>query len=148
MGLVYTEITLKNGLDVGFAKKELIKKSDIRQTTLQALVDTGAWTLVINKDVREQLGLDIVGRDTQPSTLADGSETYCQIAGPLEVHWQNRRVLCDALLLPDAKEILLGAIPLEAMDLTVNPRTQSVVGAHGDQALHTLAGGVIRCSAT
>jgi clan AA aspartic protease len=145
MGFVYTEITLKNGLDVGNAESRLIKKSDIRQTTLQALVDTGAWTLVINEDIRKQLGLRILGTDTEPATLADGSKVFYQIAGPVEVHWQNRRTYCDALILPNANEVLLGAIPLEAMDLTVNPRTLNVMGAHGDQALHTLKGGLKRC---
>ncbi|GHU14496.1 hypothetical protein FACS1894161_5150 [Spirochaetia bacterium] len=41
-------------------------------------------------------------------------------------------------MLPNASEILLGAIPLEALDLTVNPRLGEVVGAHGDQPLHRL----------
>ena len=35
-------------------------------------------------------------------------------------------------------ENLLGAIPLEAMDLTINPRTEEVIGAHGDQIVHSL----------
>ena len=31
-----------------------------------------------------------------------------------------------------------GAIPLEAMDLTINPRKEEVVGAHGDQIIHSV----------
>ena len=50
--------------------------------------------------------------------------------------WKNRRTTCEALVLPDAEDILLGAIPLEALDLTINPRKEEVVGAHGDQILH------------
>ncbi|MDR3296948.1 MAG: aspartyl protease family protein [Prevotellaceae bacterium] len=138
MGVVQTEITLKNGLDVSNAELGLLKQSDIRQTTLQAIVDTGAWTLVINEDIRKQLGLRISGTDPAPSTLADGTEVYSQLAGPLEVYWRDRRVLCDALVLPNAQDVLLGAIPLEAMDLVVSPRTLEVVGAHGDQAMHRL----------
>ena len=42
-----------------------------------------------------------------------------------------------SLVLPDAEDILLGAIPLEAMDLTVNPRRE-LVGVHGDQIVHSL----------
>ncbi|MDR3297403.1 MAG: aspartyl protease family protein [Prevotellaceae bacterium] len=145
MGLVQTEITLKNGFDVNNAELGLLKQSDIRQITLQAVVDTGAWTLVINEDIRKQLGLRISGTDPGPSTLADGTEAYYQLAGPLEVYWRNRRVLCDALVLPDAKDVLLGAIPLEAMDLTVNPRTLDVVGAHGDQPMHRITGGLRGC---
>jgi hypothetical protein len=74
---------------------------------------------------------------TESGTLANGEKSEYDMAGPLEVWWKNRRVLCDALVLPGAKDILLGAIPLEAMDLTVNPHRE-VVGVHGDQIMHTI----------
>ena len=45
---------------------------------------------------------------------------------------------CEALVLPDAEEALLGAIPLEAMDLAINPRKEEIVGAHGDQIVHSV----------
>ena len=134
MGLVRTEITLKNVEDEIRAKDGYRKKEDIRQATLVALVDTGAWTLVINEAVREQLGIPITG--IEPGTLADGSEQLYNLAGPLEVRWKNRRFVCEALILPNAKDILLGAIPLEGLDLTINPRTEEVVGVHGDEVLH------------
>ena len=135
MSLVKTEITLKNTLDIGKAKERYIKETEIRQITVNALVDTGAWTLVINEEIREKLGLEILGSDS--GTLADGTSTEYNVAGPLDVNWKNRRVTCDALVLPDADDVLLGAIPLEAMDLTVNPRRE-LVGAHGDQILHKI----------
>jgi clan AA aspartic protease len=135
MSLVQTEITLKNALDVGKKREGLIKETEIRQLTVNALVDTGAWTLVINEETREKLGLNIVGSDS--GTLADGTKAEYNVAGPLEVIWKNRRTTCEALVLPDAEDILLGAIPLEAMDLTVNPRRE-LVGVHGDQILHSI----------
>jgi len=135
MSLVQTEITLKNSEDKMKAKDGLIRETEIRQITVNALVDTGAWTLVINEETREKLGLDVVGTDS--GTLADGKKAEYNVAGPLEVIWKNRRTTCEALVLPDAEDILLGAIPLEAMDLTVNPRRE-LVGAHGDQILHSI----------
>jgi len=57
------------------------------------------------------------------------------MAGPLEIRWKNRRFTCDALVLPDAPDILLGAIPLEGMDLTINPKRE-LVGVHGDKEMH------------
>ena len=136
MGLVYAEITLKNALDVGNAGVGIIKEQDIRQIAVSALVDTGAWTLVINEAVREKLGLRILGTDS--GTLANGAKSIYNVAGPLEIGWKNRRTVCDALVLPDGDDVLLGAIPLEAMDLTVNPRGEELVGAHGDQMVHSL----------
>ena len=135
MSLVQTEITLRNAGDIIRAKDGNIKETEVRQITVQALVDTGAWTLVINEATREKLGLDVVGTDH--GTLADGTKAEYDLAGPLEVMWKNRRTTCEALVLPDAEDILLGAIPIEAMDLTINPRRE-LVGVHGDQIMHSI----------
>ena len=136
MGLVYAEITLKNVKDTFKAEDGFIREEEIRQMTVDALVDTGAWTLVINEAVREELGLPFTG--SEPGTLADGKQELYKLAGPLEVWWKNRRVVCDALVLPNAEDVLLGAIPLEAMDLTINPRGEEIVGVHGDQIMHSV----------
>jgi clan AA aspartic protease len=133
---VFTEITLKNGGDVLKADEGLIKETEVRQETLRAVVDTGAWTLVINEATRTKLGLKARGTDTV--TLADGALSPCTVVGPLEIIWKDRSTMCNALVLPHAEDILLGAIPLEALDLTVNARLGEVIGAHGDQALHRL----------
>ena len=135
MGIVYTEITLRNALDVGNARQGHIKEHEIRQITVQSLVDTGAWTMVINEETRVKLGLDITG--SRPGSQADGIEDSYNMAGPLEVVWNDRWTTCDAIVLPDADEILLGAIPLEGMDLTVNPK-RGLVGVHGDEMLFML----------
>jgi clan AA aspartic protease len=138
---VHTEITLKNGGDVIKAEEGLIQKTEVRQETMTAVVDTGAWTgtkglLVINEETRIKLGLKPRGTDIV--SLADGVTSSCTVVGPLEVWWKDRRATCDALVLPHANEILLGAIPLEGMDLIVDPRAGAVVGRHGDQILHRL----------
>jgi len=136
MGLVRTKITLKNSIDVGKAIEGSLKENEIRQVTVEALVDTGAWTIVINEAVREKLGL--VATRTGHGRLANGKPEVCDLAGPIEVWWKDRVANCDAVILPDARNVLLGAIPLEAMDLTVNPLKEEVVGAHGDEALYLL----------
>ena len=136
MSIIHTEITLKNAVDVSNVSTGIIQDHQIRQTTVQALVDTGAWTLVINEDIRDKLGLQIIGTDS--GTFADGTKESFNVAGPLEVIWKNRRTICVALVLPSADEVLLGAIPLEALDLTINPRKEEITGAHGDQPLHSL----------
>jgi clan AA aspartic protease len=133
MSIVYTELTLKNVIDAAFAEKGYIKKDEIRQMTVQAIVDTGAWTLVINNETREKLGL----RDTGvgEATFADGQNGEYPMAGPLEVWWKNRHLVCEALVIPDAPDILLGAWVLEGMDLTINPKRE-LVGVHGDIVMH------------
>jgi hypothetical protein len=87
MGLIYADITLKNALDVGNARSGIIKEQEIRETEVTALVDTGAWTLVINEAVREKLGLQITG--VEPGNLADGTRSLYNMAGPLEIRWKK-----------------------------------------------------------
>jgi len=133
MSIVHTELTLKNEGDIVLAKRGIMKADEIRQTTVQAIVDTGAWTLVINDETRDKLGLDDKGFGE--ATLADGQKAEYPMAGPLEIWWKDRQFTCDALVIPDAPDILLGAIPLEGMDLTINP-FRELVGVHGDIVMH------------
>jgi clan AA aspartic protease len=137
MSIVRTEITLKNAEDVMKVNAGIIEEPEIRQVTVNAMVDTGAWTLVINEDIREKLGLRILRRDFS-GTLADGTDVECDVSSPIEVIWKNRGTTCEALVLPHADDILLGAIPLEAMDLIVHPRLEEVVGAHGDRIVYRI----------
>jgi hypothetical protein len=57
------------------------------------------------------------------------------MAGPIEIWWKKRNLVCNALVLPDAPDILLGAWILEGLDLTVNPKRE-LVGVHGDIVMH------------
>ena len=133
MSIVHAELTLKNGADVSDAQRGRIKADEVRQMTVQSIVDTGAWTMVINEEIRDKLGL--LDQGFGEATLADGQKDEYPMAGPLEVWWKNRRFNCDALVISDAPDVLLGAIPLEGMDLTVNP-LRELVGIHGDIVMH------------
>ena len=130
MGIVHAEITLKNSWDVGNANKGLINESEIRQTTVRAMVDTGAGTLIINEKLRERLGLEIQG--LRRATFANEAKEICKVTEPVEINWKERSSSVRALVVPDSREVLLGAIPLEDMDLIVDPVRQVLTGAHGD----------------
>ena len=136
MGMIHAEITLKNAIDVANARSGLIKEQDVRQIAVQALVDTGAWTLIINEEIREKLGVEATR--TEMGALPDGTQVMYKLAGPLEVRWKDRVTDCDAMVLPGAEDVLLGIIPLEAMDLTVNLSTGELTGAHGNQIMHAI----------
>jgi len=133
MGIVRTEITLRNAIDMGNARRGMIKDSEIRQTTVTAVVDTGAITLVINEAIRQKLGLEIQGK--RRATLADGVAHDYDLTEPVSIHWKNRDSAFNAYVVPNANNVLLGVIPMEDMDLIVSPKNQEVVGAHGDEAM-------------
>jgi len=132
MGNVFAEITLKNGGDLVRYKDGSILEKDIRSVTVNALVDTGAVTLIINEDTCQKLGLTIEGIRT--ATLAGGNKIDCKITEPVRIYWKNRDASCQAVVLPEG-EILLGVIPLEFMDLIVDPVAEQLVGAHGDRII-------------
>jgi len=136
MSTIRTQITIKNAVDVGNVKRGYITDAEVRSLTVEALADTGAWTLVINEDTCQKLGLEL--RGPEPGVLANGSTIVYQITDGVEVHWKDRHTICPALVVPGADEILFGALPMEGMDLIVHPRREEVVGAHGDTALYRL----------
>ena len=136
MGLVHAEIILKNAGDLTNVRRGFIKEPEIRQTTVTAMVDTGAATLIINEDIRQQLGLAV--EDTYQAKLADGSAQIYHYSEPVQIQWKNRKAICQAVVVPHADDVLLGAIPLEAMDLIVNPLKQELIGAHGDEAVYRI----------
>ena len=136
MGEVRTEITLVNIGDQEVANRGYIPQDQVRRLTVNAVVDTGAWTLVINEAIREKLGLRV--KKASMTTVAGGGTVPSQITEPVDILWKDRDTPCNAVVLPGEKDVLLGAIPLEAMDLMVHPLKQEVVGAHGDTALNVV----------
>ena len=111
MGLIRTEITLRNPRDRGLAP-----------LSASALVDTGALHLCIPERVAAQLQLERL--EERAVTTADGVKRLCAYVGPIEVRFGNRGCFTGALVLGD--EILLGAVPMEDMDLVISPATRSV----------------------
>jgi len=133
MGTTYAEITLKNSRDAGNAREGLIEENEVRSLTVQAVVDTGAITLVINEELQQKLGLTVINKKF--AYVANGQRVPYDETEPVDIMWKNRNASVNAAVIPGARTVLLGAIPLEAMDLMVNPVTQELVGAHGDSAV-------------
>jgi len=94
------------------------KRSDIQPIQIPALVDTGSVYLAIPEHVRLQLALDEQAK--KEITLADGSRRMIPYVGPVETRFKNRVAYVGAIVMGD--EVLLGAIPMEDMDLIVLPK--------------------------
>ena len=125
MGLVHAEIELVRGADVVLYQEGYITKEQIKKMTVTALVDSGAYMLAINENVKAQLDLKVI--DEQIAELADGSKIKLDIVGPVEVRFENRSTTCRAMVLPGDAEILLGAIPMEDLDVLIHPREQKLI---------------------
>jgi clan AA aspartic protease len=111
MGLIKTNITLRNALDDRLAP-----------FTAEALVDTGALLLCLPEHVATQLKLPTLQQ--REATTADGRTNLCPYVGPIEVSFGNRSCFVGALVF--GEEVLLGAVPMEDLDLVICPATGSV----------------------
>ena len=131
MGEVIERITLVNIYDEGNLRHGYIKETEVRKVNLRTLLDTSATNLVINEKTRLKLGLGI--RKTGEVTLGHGKRKPCSYTEWVTVCWKDRQAVCEAIVLPHAKETLLGVIPLEQMDLRVNVAEQKLESAHGDE---------------
>lgn len=76
-------------------------------------------------------------------TLADGTRRFASYVGPLLVTVANRKGLAGAMVL--GTEVLLGAIPMEDLDLIVVPGTRQVIPSPANQNIAaSIAKGVRR----
>jgi len=107
MVLVYGNISLSNPVLPQFEKLEV-----------KCLVDSVSTYLCIPSHIANQLGL--VALETREATLADGNSQSVPYAGPIQVTFQNRNCFVGALIL--GNEVLLGAVPMEDMDLVIHPK--------------------------
>jgi clan AA aspartic protease len=125
MNLIYADIELINGEDLVLARRNHIGEDEIKSMRVNMLVDTGSIYMCINENIQEQLQLPVIER--RKGQLANGHIVEYNVVGPLEVKFKNRRCSVDAMVLPGDNEPLLGAIPLEDMDVLIHPYRQELV---------------------
>jgi clan AA aspartic protease len=112
MGLVRTRITLQNA-----------RRADLQPAEVVALVDTGALLLCVPEAIKIQLALETI--TTREVTTADGKKHLVPYVGPIQLTFGNRTCMTGALVMGD--EPLLGAVPMEDLDLIVHPSRQEVI---------------------
>lgn len=125
MGLIHAEVTLINGEDMVLARRHVIGEEEIKKMTITALVDSGALNLCINEVIQEQLQFPVL--EKRKAETADGRIVECDMVGFVEVRFKNRATSCRAMVLPGDSEPLLGAIPLEDMDVLIHPQRQELI---------------------
>jgi clan AA aspartic protease len=125
MGLVYADIELINAFDLEQARRHMIGEEEVKRMPVNILIDTGSYMLAINENIQEQLQLPIV--EKRKVQLANSHIEEYDVASQIEVRFKNRRALCNAIVLPGDSEPLLGAIPLEEMDVLIHPLRQELI---------------------
>jgi clan AA aspartic protease len=111
MGIISVELLLSNP-----------QRHDLKPARVQALVDTGAITLCIPEHVKIQL--DLQELEPREVTIANGKKEVVSYVGPIRISCLGRSCYGGALVLGD--RVLLGAIPMEDMDLVISPTKEEV----------------------
>ncbi len=111
MGHVFADIELSNP-----------RGPDLEVVRVRALADTGALMLCIPEHVALQLELET--ESMREVSLADGRSMTVPYVGPIRVRFGKRFCYVGALVLGD--EVLLGAVPMEGMDLVVSPNRREI----------------------
>ena len=112
MGPIRAKIILRNARD-----------ANLKPLDTDALVDTGLLNLCIPAHVALQSQLEEL--EKREITTADGVKRLCPYVGPVEVHFENRGCYTGALVIGD--EVLLGAVPMEDLDMVITPSLRTVV---------------------
>ena len=111
MGHVFAEIKLSNP-----------RNQNLTPIVTRALADTGALMLCIPEHLAIQLELEMDSK--REVTVADVRSMSVPYAGPIKVEFRDRFCYVGALVLGD--EVLLGAVPMEDMDLVLSPARREV----------------------
>jgi predicted aspartyl protease len=133
MGRVLTEATIENLKDLYGVELGVVRPEEVRRVVVRdALVDTGASILSLPTRLVRQLGLAWRGKK-RVVTSKGVSEADKYEAVRLTI--QGRECPVDVLEVPDDVPVLVGQIPLENLDLVVDPRGGKLTGnpEHGGE---------------
>jgi clan AA aspartic protease len=125
MGLVYADIELINGWELESASRGLLGEEEVKRIHVSILVDTGSYMLCINESIQEQLQLPVV--DSKKAQTADNRIIDCPVVDQVQLRFKNRQWSGRAMVLPGDAEPLLGAIPLEEMDVLIHPLRNELI---------------------
>ncbi len=113
MGHVYAEVRLANY----YANKSV---------TVRALIDTGVTEFTVSPEIARELGFDLGEVGRKYVTVADGRRVSVPVILGVQIHFEDRSYLTEALVM--GKGCLIGVVPLEVMDLIIDPKLQRLVG--------------------
>jgi len=133
MGKVIVKIKLTNLGDV-FARRRKLSKSAPRTAEIEALVDTGAPRLYLKPSVIKVLGLEKMGAVFSQTT--NGTRKR-HVYEPVRLDLMGRYGNFDVVDIDEKVPNLLGQIPLEYLDLVVDPKGQKLIPnpEHGEKQM-------------
>ena len=96
----------------------------VRSVEIDALVDTGATMLVLPEEIVQRLGLRTAGY--RNARYADGRIAEVPWVAGVKIVILGRETVVTALVGPAGTTPLIGQVPLEELDLLVDPRSRDL----------------------
>ena len=124
MGLIHADIEIINGDDVVLARKFLIGQEEVRRMNIRMMVDSGAINMCINEYIQSYMQFPV--DEMRRFIVATGEAKELVVVSNVHIKFKNRSTICRAIVLPGDSEMLLGAIPMEDMDVVINARKQEL----------------------
>jgi clan AA aspartic protease len=118
------KITLTNSYDEEDVTRGHRKTADVRSTEIEALVDTGATMMVLPADAVSRLGLLPAGY--RKVRYADGRVAEVPWVSGIRITILGRDTVTNALVEATGTTPLIGQIPLEELDLLVDPKSREL----------------------
>ena len=118
------KIKLTNSYDEDRVAGGYWRPEQVRSVEIEALVDTGATMLILPADVVERLGLKEEGR--RRVRYANGKTDEVPWVGGVRLTILGREMIASALVEPAGTMALIGQIPLEELDLLVDPKARTL----------------------
>ncbi len=124
MGKVTIQIRLQNWDDLALLATGN-RKRPARLAEVEALVDTGAVKLYLQRSLIEKLGLRPIS-EVRSRTMSNATVTR-RVFSPVDLEIQNRSGRFDVIEIPDTLPNLVGQIPLEDLDLVVDCQGRKLI---------------------
>jgi clan AA aspartic protease len=135
MGKVLVAAKIENLEDLFRVQQGNLPADQVRTVQVaDALVDTGASTLMVPQRLIAQLGLQPA--HTRTARTAGGTASL-QVYRAARLTIQGRDCVCDVVAIADDLAVLIGQVPLELMDWVIDPTRQRLVGnpEHGGEQM-------------
>ena len=120
-------MTLENSWDRENVDRGRGVEADVRRTSVEGIVDTGAVSLVIPKEIATELGLRHWG--TRTVVYADERREQRPVTD-VTIEIGNLATRTEAVVGPAGSQVLIGQVVLETLDLIADCKNQTLAPRH------------------
>jgi predicted aspartyl protease len=125
MGKILQKARLDNSADLAAMRDGKLPAERVRSAEVELLVDTGAAMLCLTPDLIVALGLH---KTHERDVITGNGIVKRAVFEPVRVFIQEREADVNVMEVPTGTPLLLGYLPLEALDLYPNPKKRVLEG--------------------